>query len=263
MKFFGNSFIYNNVPSELYDLRIISFDSGGKADYDSGIESDLQVDTIYRKSKANYYGRSHNKQLSFEFTVGSFNQISMDDQNLIKAWLLGSPNFTKLQIVQDDMSNIYYSAIITKATDIHVGNFSYALNLVVTCDSPWAWEEAKILNKNYTSGGVETDSFNFFNQSVDQDYNYPIIQFTTNAIGTSFSLTNVTDASRVFTFTGISANETITCDCYNKILTSSTGLYRLNTFNKHWFRLIQGNNSISLVGAINNFKMTYQFAKGG
>ena len=222
-----------------------------------------QLMLLYRKSRVNYYGRSHNTQLTFPMTVGSFEPISADDINLIKGWLLGSSNFTKLQIVQDDMSGIYYNAIITKATDTHVGNMAYALNLNVVCDAPWAWQEQQTLNKNYGSGGVTSDSFSFYCDSVDQDYLYPTIQFTLNGIGTEFSLYNVTDKNRLFHFSGLLAGETITANCYDKILTSSTGLYRLSTFNKNWFRLLQGDNSLSLVGAISNFQMTYQFAKGG
>ena len=262
MKFNGNSFIYNGVPSELYDLRIITLDTSGKSDDESGIESTLSVDALYRKSMVNYYGRSHNIQLSFPMTVGSFTPISMDDLSLIKGWLLGSSTFVPLQIVQDDLSGIYYNAIITKATDTHVGNFAYAMNLTVVCDAPWAWESEKTLSKNYVLD-TTNDTFNFFNASVDQDYLYPTIQFTLNGIGTTFAITNNTDNGRVFSFSGLLANEIITANCYDKILTSSTGLYRLSTCNKQWFRLLQGDNSISILGSISNFQMIYQFAKGG
>ena len=263
MRFTGAEFIYDGVSSINWDLRIITFDTSGKSEEESGIESVLATDVIYRKSKVNYYGRSHNTPLSISMTVGSFTPVSMDDLSLIKGWLLGSSNFVPLQIVQDDMSGIYYNAIITKATDTHVGNFAYAMNLSIQCDAPWAWEEEKTLNKNYISGGVEIDSFSFYCDSVDQDYLYPTIQFTLNGIGTEFSLYNATDNNRLFKFTGLLAGETITANCYDKILTSSTGLYRLSTFNKNWFRLLQKDNIISLIGAISNFQMTYQFAKGG
>jgi phage-related protein len=262
-RFNGAEFTYNSISSILYDLRILEFDSGGKQEYDSGVESEIYSDIIYRKSKVNYYGRSVNKVLELDFTIGSFSALSVEDQSLIKNWLLGSPKHVPLRIIQDDMSQIYYNCLITKASDIKVGNLGYALSIHAVCDAPWAWEDEKILNKNYTSGGVETDAFVFFNDSISQDYMYPVVQFTLNGIGTEISLYNVTDDNRLFKFTGLLAGETIVANCYDKILTSSTGLYRLSSFNKNWFRFLPGVNSLNLVGAISNLKITYQLARGG
>ena len=219
-RFNGCSFIYDNIPSENFNLRIVEFDNAGKQNYDSGVESELSLDVLYRRSKVNYYGRSVNKPLEIDFTAVSFDPISVDDQHIIKSWLLGSMKHVPLRIVQDDMSQIYYNCIITKAEDIKVGNMGYGLSIHFVCDAPWAWENEKILNKDYISGGVTNETFSFFNSSVSKDYLFPII-------------------------------------------TSSTGFYRLNKFNLNWFRLLQFNNSINILGAISNFKMTYQFAKGG
>ena len=262
-RFNGCEFIYDGISSINYSLRIVEFDSTGKQEYDSGGQSKLILDTIYRKSKVSYYGRTRDTQLGLDFTVACFDPISVDDQSLIKSWLLGSPTYTTLQIVQDDMSMIYYNCIITKATDIKVGNMGYGLNLHAECDSPWAWEPVNVLTKTYGGGGVTNETFNFMNNSIDQDYNYPTIEFVLNAIGTTFSLTNNTDDGRQFIFTGLLANEDVVVDNYNKIITSSSGLYRLQNFNLKWFRLLQGMNSISILGAISSFQMTYQFARGG
>lgn len=262
-RFNGAEFLYNNQSSLLYDLRIGEFESTGKQEYESGIESEISSDIIYRRSKVNYYGRSVNKPLEIDFTAISFDALSVEDQSLAKAWLLGASKYVPLRIIQDDMSQIYYNCLITKANDIKVGNLGYGFSLHAVCDAPWAWEEQKILNKNYTSGGVETDSFSFFNSSVSQDYLYPTVIFTLNGIGTEISIYNVSDSNRLFHFSGLLAGETITANCYDKILTSSTGLYRLSLFNKNWFRILPGSNTISLVGAISNLQIIYQFAKGG
>jgi len=262
-RFNGCEFIYSGISSINYSLRIVEFDSTGKQEYESGGESKLLIDTIYRKPKVSYYGRTRDVQLGLDFTVASFDALSVEDQSLIKAWLLGSPKYTTLQIIQDDMSSIFYSCIITKASDIKVGNMGYGLNIHAECDSPWAWEEVKTLTKTYGGGGVANETFNFYNASIDQDYTWPTIEFVTNSIGDGITLTNSTDDGRQFVFAGLSANEDIKVDNYNKIVTSSTGLYRLSKFNLKFFRLLQGMNSITILGAISSFKMTYQFARGG
>jgi phage-related protein len=96
--------------------------------------------------------------------------------------------------------------------------------------------------------------------SADADYEKPIIAFTTNSIGNAFTITNTTDDSRQFIFTGISPLETITVNNRLQTIVSSLSLARASTFNKKFFRLVPGLNSINIAGGISNFTMTTQNA---
>lgn len=63
---------------------------------------------------------------------------------------------------------------------------------------------------------------------------------------TSFTLTNMSDGGRAFVFTGLQELENISVNNELKQITSNTGLYRLNNFNKLWFRLVRGRNLLQI-----------------
>ena len=259
--FYGKSFSYNNISSEDYDLRILNFETGGLKDGPAGGDSAIYQKWIYRRSKPLFYGRTRNVPLEFDLTIGSENAISGDMRHLIESWLVGRNNYLPLQIAQSDIDGIIFNVIFTKSNNKYIGNLNYAMTLHAQCDAPWGFSYPQTLTKSYVGDEIYNETFYFYNDSADDDYLYPTISFTTSGIGTSFSLTNNTDNSRVFSFSDISAGETIDVDCSNQIISSDTGLLRMDKFNRKFFRLLQGDNSLTLTGSVTNFEMTYQFAK--
>jgi phage-related protein len=256
--FYGAEFVYGGVSSVNYDLRIMNF---GSSEGDSNAGGDVSIisDWIVRRPKAFYFGRSQNTPLEFDFTVGSFNPVPGWMRSKIENWLIGSMNYMPLQIIQDDIQIVTYNVIITKATNKYIGNLNYAINLHAYCDAPWGFESLKTFTKSYVLVGVKNETFNFYNGSDNPDYLYPSISFTLDFLGTDFTLTNNSEV-RSSIFTGLSTGETITIDDKFQI-TSSTGLHRMSNFNKKFFRLLPGMNSITILGSIYNFSMAYQFAR--
>jgi hypothetical protein len=281
MAFYGASFSYGNVSSEMYDLRILDFESGGTKSDPAGSEANLQQKFIIRKPKPYLFGVTRNTPLEISMTVGSLDYISGHARSNIEKWLLGSNTYTPLQIIQEDISDTIFSCIFTKSEVKYIGNLSVGLTLHGVCNAPWGYTFPSSLIKTYGAGVITSETFNFYNYSDDSDYNYPIIAFTTNSLADTFIISNATDLTgtqtlsspfgggtstvvagpRVFSFTGLSANETITVDCYKQTIVSSTGLKRISNFNKRFFRLLQGNNTLTIGGGISNFTMTYSFAK--
>jgi phage-related protein len=259
--FYGSSFIFDDVPSENYNLRILDFEqTGGVNDSPAGSESTIHQTWLYRKSKPYFYGTSLNIPLTFNFTVGSFNSIHALDRGTIDKWLLGRSTYLPLQICQTDMQDIYFNVIFS-ANNKYVGNLQKGIMLNATCDAPWGFEKEKTLTYSFSNGATQNLNFNFYNNSDDSGYLYPSIIFKTNDIGNSCTLTNHTDSERKFEFTGILADETITIDNYLQILTTDSGLKRMSTFNKYFFRLLPGKNELTLQGGLLSFAMTYQFAR--
>jgi phage-related protein len=80
------------------------------------------------------------------------------------------------------------------------------------------------------------------------DYIYePEIKVALSGGNTGFTLTNTTNANNIFGFTGLTANETITIYSDKSKIKSSTGQPRIsNLINKNWFKLVPGNNYISI-----------------
>jgi phage-related protein len=129
------------------------------------------------------------------------------------------------------------------------------------CDAPWAWEFPKTLSYNFTGNEIKDFITNIYNDSDNNAYIFPIVEFGLNSIGNSFSIENLDDDNHTFSFTGMSPMEEIYVDNDREILTSSTGLLRLSNFNKHWFRLKPGNNELHVVSGIGTVSITSQFAR--
>ena len=265
MSFYGAEVIYDGKPSSFYDLRILSFETGGQGESPAGSEIKIFDQYVNRRSKPYYFGNVKHTPLEFDITLGSLNPLIATDRGLIDKLFLGRDTYKTFQIVQDDLANIKFDVLFTNATNIYVGNVCRAIKLHGQCLEPWGNTFPKTLTYTYTTEINKDFIFTFYNDSDDRDYLYPYISFTLSNIGTAFTLTNSTDGSRVFGFglsgSLLSPNEVITVDNDRQILTSSLGLYRLSRFNKNWFRLLPGANIIRLVGAIKSFIMTYTLAR--
>jgi hypothetical protein len=262
MSFYGKSFIYDNTASETYGLYILDFDeTGGLNESEAGSTTEPIEEWIYRRSKSYHYGNIMNTPLEFDLSVASYTPITGDDRGKIAKWLLGRGNFKKLQICEDDISNVYFNTICTSAKTIYVGNVQRGLKLHFRCDSPWAWEFPKTLTYNFTGNEIKNFIFDFYNSSDSDEYLYPIVDFTLNSIGNGISIENITTGDTAFTFTGISPNENIVVDNSLKTIVSDTGLLRLNYFNKQWLKFISGRNELHVISGIGTLKLVTQFAR--
>lgn len=264
--FYGDYFIFDNVMSESYNLRILNFEqTGGTEDSPAGSESTVYQTWLYRKQKPYFYGKSMNTPLTFDLTIGSLDPITGVDRSFISKWLLGRNTYLPLKICQDDIADVYFNVLFTSAENKYVGNIQRGLTLHAQCDAPYGFTEEKSVSYTFSNGVIQNLDFTFDNNSDDSDYLYPKIEFKTNDIGNSISLINHTDGERAFIFSGsattpLTANETVTVNNYTQSIVSDGG-NRLGAFNKKWFRLLPGLNSLTLAGGLYSFKIIYQFAR--
>lgn len=259
--FWGSSFIFNGINSELYDLRIYDFSPSNPSTNPAGGEVSIYEKWLYKRETPYYYGRYYQNPLEFDFTVGSYSYIDVATRNAIESWLTGQSTYLPLRIVQDDMSIIVYNIIITQSSHVYIGNMNYALTLHARCDRPWGLHYPPLLSINYSSDTV-SQTITYLNESSFSGYNKPTITFTMNSSGGSFSITNQSENNRVFSFTDLIAGEKITVDNDKGIISSSTGLFRMENFNKNFLRLIQGKNILNLAGNISQFTLSAVFPKG-
>lgn len=260
MSFWGYNFIWDSIPGETYNLYIAGFESG-VINSNAGANVELFKTTIYRRPVPYLYGVSQSEVLEFPITITCPTFMDGGTRAVVERWLFGTTSYKKLQIQQCDLDGSYFNCFLTNPESIYAGNLHRGFSCTVVCDSPWAWDFPRTLAKTYGGGGMVSDSFSFYNLSGNNDYIYPEVEFTTNGIGTSISIVNASDDNRTFSFTGINNNETITVDNDRQIITSSTGSLRLSKFNKKFFRLKSGKNSLTVAGGISKLDITYQFAK--
>lgn len=263
--FYGKTIIFNDIPSEVYGLRIFDFNPLNPNTSNGGGDVSISEEWLYRREVPYFYGRYYQSPLEFDITLGSYSYIDGDTRNAIQSWLLGKNTYLPLRIVQDDISGVVFNAILTKGDPIYVGNLSYAITVHARCDRPWGTYTPPVVTKTYASGSA-LDTFDYINSSVYSGYNKPTITFTMSGsiVGSSgsFVIINNTDSGRRFGFTGLVANETIVVDNDKGIITSSGSSLRMANFNKNFFRLIQGVNNITISGSPSNVSIASVFAKG-
>jgi len=259
--FYAYDFMFDSVPSQTYNVKISYFSQSDP--YGSPAGSDVEIIEKYvpRRYKPYEFGIKYPKMLEFDVEFTSADDITALDRNVIEKWLLGRSSFLPLQIIQDDLTATTYNVIFTGATNQYVGNTQKGMVLHARCDSPWAWGNPGYISRTYGGNNIVTDNFTLYNYSAHRDYVYPKITFTLNTVGNMFQITNFSDNNRVFSFTALSPNETITVDNDLQILQSSTGLFRMGNFNKNWLRLRDGKNSLNVYSGIGTFTITYDIAK--
>jgi phage-related protein len=259
MSFYAQSFSYDDESSEFYNLRIANLGSGDFSNSGNGTVSFLE-DFIFRKPKPYFYGVHYDSKLTFPMSIFSEDEITALDASYIQNWLFGQLTYKRLSIIQGDMDNFYFNCILTDPTIVRVGNVIRGFECIVVCDSQFVYNYPKTLTYDYVSS-PSGSSIIFYNNSHYKGYLYPQMTFTTSSIGSSIYITNADDDDRIFSFTNLAPNETITIDNNLGIITSSTGLRRLSKFNKKFLRFVPGLNHLTLTGGISQLTLTYQFLR--
>lgn len=250
MNYNALNFIFDGVPSERYGLFLCSVNETGKQTYDGG--SNIKIHTSKTPLMDYNYlmGAEYEDTFEFKMTFGCSTPKDKFDISLINNWLIGHSQYKKLQILQDDMTNVYYNCILNDYKVVTFGNCAYAFECTVICDRPWALGNIK----TYTYG---LGNVNHNNGSHTNRITLPKLTFTTIRPNASLSIVNLSNGNWETKFTGLSANETIVVDNQLQIITSSLGLRRLGNFNKHWLELLPKMNKLSITGDVENIKIEY------
>lgn len=268
MGFGGLNFIFDGQYSENYGLQIMSINGSGltsEASAGSGIE--VFSDWVYRNPTAYHQGIAQNQPLEFDIEFASKDEISGIMRSKISKWLFGRMEYCKLQIVQRDLQDIYFNCHLIDPQLTYIGNYCHGISCKVTCDAPWAWQN----EKKYTirpSEGEMTEAVSYlcrhYNDSDNTDYTYPTIIFkmSDSIKGKGLcSIVNKSDNEREFLFSNLKAGEIITVDCDNQTIESSEHVLRSENFNKKFFRLVPGVNTLQLTGEFDYLTMRYRNAR--
>lgn len=255
MPFYGNSFIFDGVPSEFYNLYLGQVGGEGESTI-TGSDVSLLTQKIFRRPAPFLYGVEQTPVLSFPLHVYSEDEISLPHYSKIAGWLFANQNYKVLRICQEDMQDVYFNAFFTSPEIIRIGNIIKAFTTNVICDSPFGYREPKTYSYSGYDGVSMSDTFEIFNESANIFYSYPqSLTITANIYGGSVTITNVTDNNRQFIFL-LSPNEVITLNNDLQTVISSVETYPLSHFNKNWLRMLKGNNVFTITGNISSFSIT-------
>ena len=240
--FKGYSFIFNEVPSEKFGLKIGFLNENKTLESFSGLVKTIEEVKLKRIDKPIFYGVENSGKITFDLMLYSETELDTFDRQAIDRWLFLN-EYKYFQIEQLDYEGLFFNCIITGSPKITVGNTPYMKTITVVCDSPYAYTDEYIYN--YTSTTTPS-SYNIDVLSNIHGYSYPQFTILTTTSG-NINIENETEEIN-FGLTGLSDAETITADNENKILTSSTVARRIGVFTKEWFKLVPDNNNIKLTG---------------
>jgi len=275
--FNGLSFIFDGIPSENFGLNIYNFDSDGGLKEGNGNSVEINQDWLFRRTSPYLYGVMQNKPMEFDITFGSTNAVCADDKAIIFGWLFGHQQYKKLQIVQDDLSEVYFNVVFTEMRNDYIGNTAYAFTAHAVCDAPWSWSFDKVYEQTFVNAQANFE-FDIYNDTSNNDYTYPTIEVilsSTNSGGYWELLDYDANGDLVcnLRFDGLLPSEKLIIDNSRRIIDSyilsggnyiPSGLRRLSKVTEGkdtFFRMVKGRNQIVSSGFILGLKLNYQFAK--
>jgi phage-related protein len=193
-----------------------------------------------------YYFGTKYKPLSFSIEITCVDE-TMDDRKMFEIvnWLITSDY--KPFISDDNIGKIYYCMCISDSDFITNGLQEGYVELEFRCRDPWGWTLPQIIQHDLSTITVATN-IEVRNYSNVNDYYYPEMQITLSSSNTAVSLVNLTDNSRIFSFTSLATGEVLQIDNQKKIIASDETANRFDKFNKNWFRLKKGVNTIKVTG---------------
>ena len=260
MPFYSSSFVYDSRPSSYFNLYVSEIGGDGNSTWNGAGSMEIYNKKLYRRSTPFFYGSAVGDNMEFELSFTSPEDIDSRTSELIQKWLFSSRSYKKLMIVQPDMQDVYMNVILNDPQVVREGNLIRGYTCTAQCDSPFGgWKFPKTKTYTYTAEVIDT-TVTFNNTSDDNgDYLYPQLVITMNNAGGDITITNQSDSNRVFSFTGLFPSEILTVDNSLQQISSSTDLRRMSNFNKKFFRLIPGINTIRFQGNVSSIAMTYQF----
>jgi hypothetical protein len=258
MPFNANTFTFDGVPSEFYNLYLGGVDVDGVSTAAGSNDVSLLTQKLFRRPSPLYYGAEQSLVLTFPLSMYSPDEILSDSFSEISTWLFGQQNYKKLRICQTDMQSTYFNAFLTAPKITRVGNIIQAIDCIVLADAPWGWGEDVTNTYSYNAQAYTiTDSIEFLNTSANSFYTYPTsLIITSNIFGGSVTITNTDDENREFVLT-LLPNEVITMNCDLQIISSTLAAYPLTAFNYNWLRFVQGLNRLAVNGNISALSITY------
>ncbi len=256
MSFYGKNFIYDGKSSELYNLVCASTTGGGEMLSSAGSNISIIEEFINRRETPYFYGVSFLEKLQFDISFYSEEPIPRQKVSEIEKWLFGLLEYKQLQIIQEDMEGIYYNCLFINPIIASVGNEVRGFHATCVCDAPWAWGE----EITYTRSGA-TGSFTIINRSDNARYTKPTITLTFTSAQEDVSIINASDTgSTAMLFDEVAINEVIEIDCNLRTISSTeTGI--VDRFNGKYMYLIPDSNTITIVGTVGTFELSYIPAK--
>ncbi len=255
----GNSFTYNGISSDQYGLKFLQMDTEANKE----IGGVLEYTTFKNNKSPKQIVQEVTYNDVFEYEVEMISEHRLNgDIDVIYKWLLNQPNYEKLFVENND--GYYYNCIFTNASYIEANGAEgwgiYGIKATMKCDSTFMWKDMEVSYDNAELKDVVSHN----NITDIREYTYPTLIIRVGEAGGDIIVQNISDNNRLTQFTGTSAGDTLTLSYFPAFVKSECNnnpqlVYE--SFNKKFFRLLQGINKIGIVGDIASITLKYTIGR--
>lgn len=253
----ASDFVYDGKSSMSEMLKISTID--GWDDNNDFAEKTYNLFKSGKSSKWNIAGIDYENPLEFPIKITFQDDdeekyykrnpvIAQNRLSQITHWLFNQTGFKRLQIMNEELRDMYFMAVFKDAKTIKNGTEIIGFEATVMCDSIGAYI-TKTIHKSIAT------SLSFSLQCLQDG----LFEITPKYILTpTFANLNVLVNNESMIFQNVTPDSIITIDTETLIATSSVGdnLFVNNLFNKKYPYLRNGNNNIVITGAC-DFSMEY------
>lgn len=251
MNLFGEDMIIGDFRLSDYGLILASFEDVSESEDELGMNYETVEEYISNNPVPVFIDAKYSEKLRPVVTLVKNTCLLQDDYftehdcRAILRELTGFYGYKTMQVysnVIDEMlyfnvriNNVKYKKILGKVVGIV---------LEMECDSQFAWSKEFNYKYDIKAGTL----LSFYNISDDlNNYLKPTVKIKASSDIDSLEMVNTSDNNWTTILKNISANEVITMDCKNEILTSSNeDRLILNDFNMHFLRFVHGINKIQV-----------------
>lgn len=240
-------FSFDGVSSAMYGLMIYDFGGVGQTDVSFANKADIVETRTNNRIQPLHFGVNyHSEPLAFKLVFGAMRAMDRFELEDISLWLTGHQNYKWLSIDQPDLDRIQFRCIITELTPLAHSWLPVAFEATVTCDCPYGY--GPFFSKTIDVDG-ETNVL-LRNDSSVREYLMPTLVYQPGDHDGVLSIVNHNDGDWTFRIEDIPKTAgTITVDNNNGIIREAgEGLNLYGGFNLHFFRLVQGDNNITITG---------------
>lgn len=231
----------------MYGLMI--YDLGGKSQSEVSFgnkASIVETRTNTRIRPIHFGVNYHRSPLQFKLIFGSDRVLDRYELEAVSMWLTGYQDYQWLSIDQPDLERVQFRCLVTQLTPLAHGWLPVAFEATVLCDCPYAYGYP--FEWTYPISG-DTDIL-IRNDSSVREFIKPHITFRPKSGTTTLRIINHNDNDREFSLKGFPASSSrIEIDNSNGIIQESVNGYNLyDYFNLNFFRLVHGDNNITVTG---------------
>lgn len=243
-------FTYNNKSTEDFGVMVVSFDDLDILE--SGLQREISKgDTTDYRYTANHFGTKYSGVIEFTKALikNDYSTFTKEEISDINSWLT-SPKCPKyLEFTGCNDKSYLYCGLFTNIQ--YKVNSSGIIGIIFTFtnNSPFLY---LLESQSYTVTSGEQISFEC-NSDLSEDYCYPTVDitYTGNADYANVSITNISDANRIFKVKTLS-NVKLTIDTQNQIVTNADGALEYEDYGLdnedyiYWLRLLSGKNTLKV-----------------